>query len=144
MSRAAMDAFLSRPLIARLATSDNDHPRVVPMWYLWDGTDLWMETSPTFANARILRRNPNAAVAIDEALVGFQLRVRAVVMRGTVELIEAPMEQVMDMVRSIYVRYLSPEEQASPTGRVMLDAGHLLIRFTPERILSWDTSDTDG
>jgi nitroimidazol reductase NimA-like FMN-containing flavoprotein (pyridoxamine 5'-phosphate oxidase superfamily) len=142
MSRPAMDAFLSRPLIARLATSDNDHPRVLPMWYLWDGTDLWMETSPTFANTRILRRNPNAAVTIDESLGGF--RLRAVVMRGTVELVEAPRERVMEMVGSIYARYLSREERDSPAGQGMLETGHLLIRFTPERIISWDTSDSAG
>jgi len=141
MGPAAMDSFLARPLIARLATSDRDSPRVLPMWYLWDGTDLWMETSPTFANARILRGNPNAAVAVDESLGGF--RLRAVVMRGTVELVEAPHEQVLDMVQAIYARYLSPDERASATGQAMLATGHLLIRFMPNRIISWDTSDAD-
>jgi nitroimidazol reductase NimA-like FMN-containing flavoprotein (pyridoxamine 5'-phosphate oxidase superfamily) len=142
MSRPVMDAFLGRPLIARLATSDGDRPRVLPMWYLWDGTDVWMETSPTFANARILRRNTNAAVTIDEAIGGFQLR--AVVMRGTVELVETPHGRVMEVVRAIYARYLSPDEQASAAGQAMLDTGHLLIRFTPERIISWDTSHPGG
>jgi nitroimidazol reductase NimA-like FMN-containing flavoprotein (pyridoxamine 5'-phosphate oxidase superfamily) len=142
MSGPGMDAFLARPLIARLATSDRDRPRVLPMWYLWDGAELWMETSPTFANARILRANPNAAVTIDEALDGF--RLRAVVMRGTVELVETPHDRVLEVVRSIYQRYLSREEQASPTGQGMLETGHLLIRFHPERIISWDTSESAG
>jgi nitroimidazol reductase NimA-like FMN-containing flavoprotein (pyridoxamine 5'-phosphate oxidase superfamily) len=142
MSPAAMDAFLARPLIARLATSHHDRPRVLPMWFLWDGTALWMETSPTFANARILRSNPNAAVTVDESLGGF--RLRAVVMRGSVELIKAPHERVMEMVRGIYARYLSPDEQASAAGKAMLATGHLLIRFTPDRIISWDTSRADG
>lgn len=133
-----MDRFLERPLIARLATSDHDRPRVLPMWYVWDGTDLWMETSPTFANARILRRNPHAAVTVDESLGGFGLR--AVVMRGSVELVDAPLDKVLEVVRRIYAQYLSPEERASPTGQEMLATGHLLIRFTPDRITSWDTT----
>lgn len=133
-----MNRFLSRPLLARLATSDHDHPRVLPMWYWWDGIDLWMETSPTFANARVLRRNPHAAVTVDESLGGFGLR--AVVMRGSVELVDAPLHRVMDMVQRIYARYLSPEEQASPTGQEMLGGGHLLLRFSPDRIISWDTT----
>ncbi len=86
MSREAIDRFLARPLLARLATSDGDRPRVLPMWFWWDGSDIWMETSPTFPNARVLRRNPHAAVTVDEALGGLDLR--AVVMRGRVEIID--------------------------------------------------------
>ena len=139
MSRDAMDRFLARPLLARLATSDQDRPRVLPMWYWWDGTDLWMETSPTFANARILRRNPHAAVTVDESIGGFGLR--AVLMRGSVQLIESPHSVVMTTVDRIYSRYLTAAERASETGQAMLESGHLLIRLTPERIISWDTTE---
>jgi nitroimidazol reductase NimA-like FMN-containing flavoprotein (pyridoxamine 5'-phosphate oxidase superfamily) len=138
MSHEAMDLFLDRPLIARLATSENDHPRVVPMWFWWDGADIWMETSPTFANPRILRSNPHAAVTVDEAVSGFALR--AVVMRGRVEIIEGPSDQVMATVRKIYARYLSADEQTSEAGRAMLLGGHVLLRFIPERTISWDTT----
>lgn len=138
MSREAMDRFLARPLIARLATSDDNRPRVLPMWFWWDGTDLWMETSPTFANYRILWGNPRAAITVDEALSG--LAMRAVLMRGRIEIIEAPLEDVMATVRRIHQRYLSPEEQASEVGRSMQLGSHVLLRFTPERILTWDTT----
>jgi len=133
-----MDRFLARPLIARLATSDDNLPRVLPMWFWWDGSDLWMETSPTFANYRILKGNPYAAVTVDEALSG--LAMRAVIMRGRIEIIEAPLEDVMATVRRIHQRYLSPEEQASEAGRSMQLGSHVLLRFTPERILTWDTA----
>ncbi len=138
MSREAMDRFLARPLLARLATSDGDRPRVLPMWFWWDGSDIWMETSPTFPNARVLRRNPHAAVTVDEALGGFHLR--AVVMRGRVELIDAPPGQVMATVHRIYKKYLSPAERKSEAGRQMLAGGHVLLRFMPERIITWDTT----
>jgi nitroimidazol reductase NimA-like FMN-containing flavoprotein (pyridoxamine 5'-phosphate oxidase superfamily) len=115
MTREAMDRFLARPLLARLATSDADRPRVLPMWYWWDGVAIWMETSPTFANARILRRNPHAALTIDEASSG--LAMKAVVMRGRVEIVEEPKEEVMATVRRIHERYLTPDERQSATGR---------------------------
>jgi nitroimidazol reductase NimA-like FMN-containing flavoprotein (pyridoxamine 5'-phosphate oxidase superfamily) len=134
----ALAAFLERPLIARLATSDRDRPRVLPMWFLWDGTDLWMETSPTFPNARILRENPHAAVAIDESLGGFALR--AVVMRGEVEVIEQPKVRVMGTVERIYRRYLTEEELASSEGDRILSARHVLLRFHPTRQITWDTT----
>jgi nitroimidazol reductase NimA-like FMN-containing flavoprotein (pyridoxamine 5'-phosphate oxidase superfamily) len=138
MSREAMERFLARPLIARLATSDEDRPRVLPMWFWWDGTDFWMETSPTFANYRVLRRNSHAALTIDEALSG--LAMRAVVMRGRVEIVDAPLEVVMATVRRIHGRYLSPEEQASASGRAMQLGSHVLLRFIPERTITWDTT----
>jgi len=138
MSREEMDRFLARPLIARLATSDGDCPRVLPMWFWWDGTDVWMETSPTFANYRILQRNPNAAITIDEAVSG--LAMRAVIMRGRVEIVEAPGKEVMATVQRIHERYLSPKERASEAGRAMLLGSHVLLRFIPERTLTWDTA----
>ena len=133
-----MDQFLGRPLIARLATSEGDHPRVLPMWFWWDGSDIWMETSPTFTNYRILRRNPQAALVVDEAFSGFALR--AVVMRGRVEIIDSPRDQVMATVRRIHARYLSPAEQASEAGRAMQLGGHVLLRFIPAQTLTWDTT----
>jgi nitroimidazol reductase NimA-like FMN-containing flavoprotein (pyridoxamine 5'-phosphate oxidase superfamily) len=138
MGEEAMARFLERPLIARLATSDGDRPRVLPMWFWSDGRDVWMETSPTFANYRVLRRNPQAALTIDEALSG--LAMRAVVMRGRIEIVEGPLEEVMATVRRIHDRYLSPEERASDAGRAMLLGSHVLLRFIPERTITWDTT----
>jgi nitroimidazol reductase NimA-like FMN-containing flavoprotein (pyridoxamine 5'-phosphate oxidase superfamily) len=138
MKKEAMDRFLGRPLIARLATSDGDRPRVLPMWFWWDGSDVWMETSPTFANYRVLRRNPHAALTIDEALSG--LAMQAVVMRGRIEIIDGPEDEVMATVRRIHDRYLSPEERASDAGRAMQLGSHVLLRFIPDRTISWDTT----
>ena len=138
MGREAMTRFLERPVIARLATSDGDRPRVLPMWFWWDGSDVWMETSPTFANYRVLRRNPQAALTIDEALSG--LALRAVLMRGRVEIIEEPQDEVMATVRRIHEKYLSPEERASDAGRAMQAGSHVLLRFIPDRTITWDTT----
>ena len=138
MSPEALDAFLERPLLARLATSDNNRPRVIPVWYLWDGTDIWIETSATFPNARILRENPHAAVTIDEAVGPFAFR--AAVMRGEVEVIDGPHDQVMDTVRAIYRRYLTESEIASAEGQSVLAAHHILLRFHPRHVITWDTT----
>jgi len=138
MAPGDIDRFLARPLIARLATSLRNRPRVLPMWFLWDGTDIWMETSPTFPNARILRQNPHAALTIDESDGGLQFR--AVVMWGVVELIEAPPERVADTVQRIYIRYLGEDGLEEATPQRMLANPHVLLRFRPERIVSWDTT----
>jgi nitroimidazol reductase NimA-like FMN-containing flavoprotein (pyridoxamine 5'-phosphate oxidase superfamily) len=137
-----MTAFLARPLIARLATADDDQPRVLPMWYRWDGACLWMETSATFPNYRILKHNPRAAVTIDESEGG--LRLCAVVMLGSIELIESPSTAVEQELRRIYERYLTSEEMAD-VGRDMMRTGtHVILRFVPRRITTWDAMTDDA
>ena len=111
MSPVRMAAFLAQPLIGRLATADGEQPRVLPMWYRWDGSSLWMETSSTFPNYRILKRNPRAAITIDESLGG--LRLRAVVMLGDIEIIDMPTTAVEDELQKIYQRYLTRDEMAT-------------------------------
>ena len=138
MSPEALAAFLQRPLIARLATSLNDRPRVLPMWFRWDGSSLWMETSPTFRNYRVLQKNPQAAVAIDESLGG--LRLRAVVMRGEIGLIESPKHVVHDGVRRIYERYLTPDEMIGAGQEMLNGARHVLLRLTPSTMRTWDST----
>ena len=138
MSPVQMTAFLARPLIARLATADGGQPRVLPMWYRWDGSSLRMETSSTFPNYRILKRNPRAAVTIDESLGG--LRLRAVVMLGDIEIIDAPRSAVENELQRIYQRYLTRDEMAS-VGRDMMRTGtHVILHFTPRRITTWDAA----
>lgn len=135
MDPARREVFLARPLIARLATSLDDRPRVLPMWFLWDGEHLLMETGASFPNARILRRNPNAAVTIDEAIGA--LGLRAVVMRGTVEVLDDP-AVVGPTVRRIYLKYLGVAGMDDPVVRTMLGGEHVILRFTPSSEISWD------
>ena len=142
MSAQALDEFLARPLIARLATSLHDQPRILPMWFRWDGSSMWMETSPTFRNFEILRQNPHAALAIDESLGG--LRLRAVIMRGSVEIIDEPDDVVRDGVRRIYERYLAAAEMDGPGQEMMTGARHVLLRFRPATTISWDSTTSHG
>jgi nitroimidazol reductase NimA-like FMN-containing flavoprotein (pyridoxamine 5'-phosphate oxidase superfamily) len=138
MTEAQLEGFLARPMIARLATSLDDRPHVLPMWYRWDGSALWMETSPTFRNYRILKRNPRVAVAIDESLGGLQLR--AVVMRGSAEVIEEPADVVRDGVRRIYERYLDADEMRGAGEEMLTSARHVLIRLRPATMTTWDST----
>lgn len=140
MSPGAMERFLARPVLARLATTSGDRPRVLPMWFWWDGARVWMETNPEFPNARILRANPHAAVTIDETLGG--LRFRAVVMRGTIDVIDGPDDLVAETVRRIYGKYLDADlEKEQAQG--MLHGPHVLLRFTPEHVVSWDDTGSE-
>lgn len=136
MSSAEIDVFLAQPLIARLATASNNRPQVTPLWFLWDGESLWMETHPDFKKARNLKQNPECQVVID--VNGGGLRIKGVVFEGRAELIHEPTKLVMDTVSSIYERYLGAEAFVTPTVKAMLDSRHVLIKLTPRKVMSWD------
>ena len=110
------------------------------MWFTWDGQSVWMETSPDFPNARILRANPRAALAIDETLGG--LRFRAVVMRGLIEVIDGPDRLVRETVQRIYEKYLGTDVE-HPDAQRMLNGAHVVLKFVPSRINSWDDTSSE-
>jgi nitroimidazol reductase NimA-like FMN-containing flavoprotein (pyridoxamine 5'-phosphate oxidase superfamily) len=135
MTPEGRDRFLARPLIARLATSEQDQPRVLPMWFLWEEPFVWMETGADFPNAAILARNPHAALVVDES--DGALGLRAVVMRGKVDIIRDP-ATVVAMLDRIYVKYLGRDGLAAPEVQAMLAGEHVLLRFRPTFEKSWD------
>jgi nitroimidazol reductase NimA-like FMN-containing flavoprotein (pyridoxamine 5'-phosphate oxidase superfamily) len=140
MDRAALDAFLTKPLIARIATIRGEWPHIAPMWFDWDGESLWMETGPGFQKHRNLQVNPRCAVAIDVTEGG--LRFKGVIVEGVVELITEPEEFVHETAARIYRKYLGEEGIAAPTPSQMIANPHAILRIRPERIRTWDDTRT--
>ncbi|WP_026876841.1 pyridoxamine 5'-phosphate oxidase family protein [Jiangella gansuensis] len=60
-----VDAFLARPLTARVATNG---PTVRPAWYLWEDGAFWILTGPWARLADHVRADP--ALHADPALEG--------------------------------------------------------------------------
>ena len=140
MDQAALDAFLSEPLLARIATVRGDRPHVVPMWFDWDGESLWMETGLGFQKHKNLIANPHCAVTIDITEGG--LRFKGAMLEGEAELITEPVAFARETARRIYRKYLGDEGIAAPTPRVMIDNPHAIIRLRPARIQTWDQTRT--
>jgi hypothetical protein len=65
------------------------------------------------------------------------LRFRGVILEGIVELLD-DRQFVIDTCRRIYTRYLGEEGVQSPTPRRMIENQHVIIKFTPSRVSSWD------
>jgi len=42
MSGAELHAFLSEERTCRIATSGSQGPHLTPLWYVWDGSALWL------------------------------------------------------------------------------------------------------
>ena len=136
MSKDQIEEFLAQPYLARIATTRPDRqPHVVPIWFWWDGTCAYMETPPNSVKANNLRHNPSCALTVDITEGG--LRFAAVIMEGTVELLTDRQVQ-LDTATRVYTKYLGEEGVKSPTPHQMIQGEHVIIKFTPEHILSWD------
>lgn len=136
MSREQIDAFLAQPYLARIATVRPDgRPHVVPIWFWWDGTSAYMETPPDSVKATNLRHNPHCALTVDITEGG--LRFAAVIMEGTVELLTDRQVQ-LEMATKVYTKYLGEEGVQSPTPQRMIHNEHVIIKFTPRHIVTWD------
>jgi nitroimidazol reductase NimA-like FMN-containing flavoprotein (pyridoxamine 5'-phosphate oxidase superfamily) len=136
-----LDRFLSRPLVARVATAG---PTVRPVWYLWEERAFWWLTGGWSRLADIIERDPGVALVVDTC----ELRtgeVQQVIARGTAE--QLPFDA--DRARRWGQRYLGPDERSwgrFQTG-VFEDPTTRFVRLAPTtlraRDLSFDRPDPD-
>lgn len=132
-----IDHFLNLPLIARLATSDEQgQPHVVPVWFGWDGKTLWISSYSNTRKVKDLQQNPRISVVID---IEENHETKAVVLEGSAELIEQPRDFLKQQFLWIYKRYMGEDgvKEEQPQEWIE-DAHNLLIKLTPSRIMTWN------
>ena len=97
-----VDAFLARPLVARVATNG---PTVRPVWYLWEDRAFWILTGPWTKLFGRVRADASLALIVDECDVATGV-VRQVIARGRGELLPFDVPRG----RRKLVRYLGTDE----------------------------------
>lgn len=123
----SVEEFLSRPLVARLATNG---PTVRPVWFLWENGAFWWITGAYAKLPQRLEVDPEVAMVIDtcDLDTGSVLQVIA---SGSAEVV------AMDTDRAVrkLVRYLGPDIEQWPARfrAVLDDPDARLARWTPRR-----------
>ncbi|MEU5281391.1 pyridoxamine 5'-phosphate oxidase family protein [Streptomyces asoensis] len=136
MSPGELDAFLSLQRTCRVATVSADGaPHVSALWFLWDGTSLWLYSVVRSKRWADLTRDPRVAIVIDtgeeyDALRGVELS-------GVVEFVgESPRTgelcAELDAVETLFARKNFGLDAMPHDGR------HAWVRLTPQKIVSWD------
>jgi nitroimidazol reductase NimA-like FMN-containing flavoprotein (pyridoxamine 5'-phosphate oxidase superfamily) len=136
--RDLIEAVLAEPVLARLATTNPKtlQPHVVPVWFAWDGESVWISSFVSTRKIRELKKNPRGAVLIESKQEGGKLQ--AVLLEGPVELVTEPRQLVSEVASRIYIRYLGTEGIREDQPQSWLkDPENLLIKLTPEKIMSW-------
>src|SRR5579872_6129195 len=132
MTRDEIRAFLSHGTrTAKLATSGaGGQPHVMPVWFVLDGEDLVFTTWGDSVKGQNLRRNPRAAVIVDEEVAPYAF----VHIRGQVTLSEEPAE-LLRFATAIGGRYMGAD-RAVEFGRRNAVPGELLVRLSPHRVIA--------
>ncbi|MGW1782812.1 pyridoxamine 5'-phosphate oxidase family protein [Streptomyces sp. NPDC002143] len=136
MTAGELDAFLADQRTCRVATVSADGaPHVSALWFLWDGTALWLYSVVRSKRWADLRRDPRVAIVIDtgeeyDALRGVELS-------GAVDFVgEAPRTgelcAELDAVETLFARKNFGLDAMPHDGR------HAWVRLNPAKIVSWD------
>jgi len=138
MNPVEIHAFLSHGTrTAKLATSGpNGQPHVTAVWFVLDGEELVFTTWGDSVKGRNLRRNPRAAVIVDEEVAPYAF----VHIRGHVTLSD-DLEELLRFAAAIGGRYMGADRAEEFGGRNAVP-GELLVRLRPERVIA--TADVAG
>jgi hypothetical protein len=136
MTTAERDDFLRGEHTCRVATVSADgRPHVGPLWFVWDGTALWLNSIVKSQRWTDVVRDPRVSVVVDAGEAFHELR--GVEILGGAEVVgDVPRgtgsnEQLAEPELLFARKYLG--------GDVFFaDGRHAWLRVMPEKIVSWD------
>lgn len=136
-----VEAFLARPLVARVAAAG---PSVRPVWFLWEDGAFWWITGAYARLPKILADDPRVALVIDSCDLHTG-EVQQVTAHGRAEVVEFD----PDRARRKLIRYLGPhvpgwDERFSVDSLSKPEAQTRFVRLVPEQLSGNDLSFSIG
>jgi hypothetical protein len=135
MTPQELDEFLRTERTCRVATIGADGPHATPLWFGWDGTDVWLYSITRSKRWADLQRDPRISVVVDSG--NDYLELRGVEVMGTVEQVGevprtgVPDERLSDLETHFAQKYMGSAE-------MFHDGRHAWLRVVPNKIASWD------
>ena len=134
MTKEELDAFLTTERTCRVATVSPQGPHNTALWFVWDGTALWLTSLVKSQRWTDLERDPRVAVLVD---AGEEDGKCAALKRGKVEIVgEVPRtgeaNPELDPPELLMARKYFGTDTPYHDGR------HAWLRLIPEKMTSWD------
>lgn len=135
MSTDEVDAYLREARTCRVGTVGADgRPHVSPLWFVWDGDALWLNSIVKSQRWTNVVRDPRVSVVVDGGdefmtLHGVELEGRAQVV-GEVPRSSEPDPLVAEPERLFGDKYAG--------GSFVADGRHAWLRIAPDKVTSWD------
>jgi hypothetical protein len=135
MTPAELDAFLREERTCRVGTVGADgQPHNTPLWFVWDGTALWLNSIVKSQRWTDLARNPRVSIIVDAGHDFGELR--GAELTGRVEQVgEAPRTSSPDGTLEEPERLFGTKYAGGP---FQADGRHAWLKLAPEKIASWD------
>jgi len=128
LQHPAAQELLHSKIPARLAYVWTDGtPRVIPIWFHWNGREFTMASPPKAPKLRALAKNPKVSFTIDDNTFPHKV----LLIRGTARL--EPVEGIVPEYAAAAERYFGPEQgQAWVKQLLTLTSSMVRIRIAPE------------
>jgi nitroimidazol reductase NimA-like FMN-containing flavoprotein (pyridoxamine 5'-phosphate oxidase superfamily) len=142
LSRAELEEFLSKPLLAKVATLLEDgSPYVNPVWYLWEDGAVLLGGRKGFGGISSrwvdnLERDRRVAVLIDTV----EQPYARVLITGEAEILDPPPSNWPQLNVKMTVKYVGEEEAKKYLGSLP-DVPGAWIRIRPRKLVSWRGSE---
>ena len=135
MSSAELDAFLASERTCRVATVSPAGPHNTPLWFVWDGSALWLTSIVKSQRWTDLARDPRVAVLVDAGEAYDELR--GAELRGSVEVVgEVP--RTGEANPSLTEPELLMASKYFGSDIFPYDGRHAWLRLVPDKVTSWD------
>ena len=139
MTKDEIDAYLGSARTCRVGTVGADGaPHVSPLWFVWDGEALWLNSIVKSQRWTDVMRDPRVSIAVDGGeefmeLHGVEIKGRA---EAVGEVPRAPHPDTKPDPAVDEAERLFGDKYVG--GTFISDGRHAWLRITPEKIVSWD------
>ncbi|MEZ0052989.1 hypothetical protein ABIA30_004014 [Mycobacterium sp. MAA66] len=142
MTSEEVDSFLDRERTCRGATiSASGRLHVAPLWFVWDGDNLWLYSIVKSQRWTDITHNPQIAIVVDAGteyleLQGVEIHGQAAVI-GEVPRTSTTDPELEHPERLFALKYMG-------TDQFFADRRHAWLRVVPDKVTSWDFTKLTG
>jgi len=137
MTEDERDTFLRTQPVCRVATVGADgRPHASALWFVWDGTALWLNSLTRSQRWVDVDRDPRISVIIDDGGSDF-MALRGIELQGSAQIIgEVPRKgEPLDALATPEQLFA---EKYMGGGEFRYDGRHAWLRLAADKIVSWD------
>ncbi|HUF98239.1 MAG TPA: pyridoxamine 5'-phosphate oxidase family protein [Ilumatobacter sp.] len=135
MSSEELDAYLAEQRTIRVACVGADGaPHVTPLWFVWDGSSIWLTSIVASQRWTNIMRDPRVSLVVDSG--GGFMELCGVEIDGTAEVVgEVPRTGEPNEALTEPERLFGEKYAGGSFGH---DGRHAWLRITPIKLASWD------
>ena len=130
------DKFLSTQKLLRLATiSYAGIPHVVPVWYMYESSTIYIGTNTKTKKAKNITHNTHVSFCIDQGVNA--PNICGVAGHGVARLITQDQYKIRDIAIKILSRYYDDDIHDSPAALELLKDTDCIIEIIPKNMTMW-------